>query len=256
MHFRETDRNPGEALATYHAIDPKGFIFEFLVIALFRRGGTTYNYRRMDTGETQQLYIHSPIKFIEFQSLYELRNLATKRISDSEDMMDIDTDGEDDGDADEAEDVDAVQAEDVDVGEEDADETDEEEEEDANEEGDVDSDQEDVAMTEDMFLLPGQINFPAVHLIRIPKTKAYVELFQITESKRHDISAALQDIIHEMRSSWGIHECRLIFVVPNKLCDGYNPQKYKGKEGNFTQWVLGVDFTGQAQLAEICGKTV
>ncbi|KAF8427450.1 hypothetical protein EV426DRAFT_685185 [Tirmania nivea] len=54
----------------------------------------------------------------------------------------------------------------------------------------------------DPFLLPGRRNFPAIDLIRWPKTKQYIELFQITTSRVHPIKLdKLQEVIRVLELS-------------------------------------------------------
>ena len=90
------------------------------------------------------------------------------------------------------------------------------------------------------FLFPPARNFPTIDLIRIPPTKEYPELFQITLATRHEITSKIDDIASVLRSHWGINQFRIVFVVPQKLTDKYPLQRYKGKvksSGDITQWV-------------------
>ena len=102
------------------------------------------------------------------------------------------------------------------------------------------------------FLLPSARNSPAINLIRIPPTKEYAELFQITLATRHEITSKIDDITSALRLHWGINQFRIVFVVPQKLTDKYPLQRYKGtvkSRGDITQWVLGIKVGGRRGIA-------
>ena len=105
------------------------------------------------------------------------------------------------------------------------------------------------AVDQDRFLLPSRRNFPAIDLIRIPTTKEYIELFQITSSTNHPINLPkLKGIMEVLEECRGISQFRLIFVVPADLAATYTFQNYLNRDGrvvknagdNVTQWVLGL----------------
>lgn len=101
------------------------------------------------------------------------------------------------------------------------------------------------------FLLPRSGNFPAIDLIRWPKTGEYIELFQLTTSKDHPIKLdPLKGIMQVLKSLWSINQFRLIFVVPNELMADYPLQSYLCPKGGVvlgqedecvTRWVLGIN---------------
>ena len=117
---------------------------------------------------------------------------------------------------------------------------------------------------QDQFLLPKQRNFASIDLIRWPKTRDYIELFQITTSESHPIKLEpLKKIMRVLKWLWGIGQFRLIFVIPNDVPD-YGSQNYLGPgkrvirdqdtldwvKGHVTQWFLGIELRGLDEQEE------
>ena len=170
---------PRKSAASHPTPDPKGFLFEFLVIGMFQFTEAKYTYQLILIGgnQTGEFQINPPSHFVTFSDLKDLNDVVKQEFSKMEDEGLVqDTEMKEDPgieEDDEMEDESSVQ--------------------DAVDKVDVDNSNR-KTVKKGLFSLPVARNFPAIDLIRIPLKKEYAELSQITLATKHEMTSKIDDI--------------------------------------------------------------